>query len=195
FDDANIRDLAAEMEMQELEAILHAAHAQLLEPAQHFRDGEAEFRTVAAGALPAPATPRRELDAHADLRPDTDFFRVLQDEAELGVLLDDGNDLAADLLGQHRHLDELGILEAVADDGRVVVGLRGDGEELWLGTRLEAEAIFPPEVEHFLDDLPLLVHLDRVHADVAAPVLMLRDGGLECVVDIGDAVAKDVAEA
>ena len=79
-----------------------------------------------------------------------------------------GNDVAPDFLGQHRHLDELGVLEAVADDRRVVVRLGHDGQELRLGAGLEAEPVLAAEIEHFLDDLPLLVHLDRIDADVLA---------------------------
>ena len=102
------------------------------------------------------------------------FSAYFEDQPELGVFLDDRDDVAPDLLGEHRHLDELGVLEAVADDRRVVVGQRHDGEQLGLGAGLEAEAVLAAEVEHFLDDLPLLVHLDRVDADVAALVLVLR---------------------
>ena len=122
--------------------------------------------------------------------PDADLLGVLQDQAELGVFLDDRDDVAPDLLGQHRHLDELGVLEAVADDGRVVVGLRHDREQLRLRARLEAEPVLAAEIEHFLDDLALLVHLDRVDADVAAFVLVLGDGRLEGVVDVADPVAR-----
>ena len=122
------------------------------------------------------------------------FFGVLEDQPELGVLLDDRDDVAPDLLGEHRHLDELGVLEAVADDRRVVVRLGRHRQQLRLGAGLEAEAVLAAEIEHFLDDLPLLVHLDRVDADVAALVLVLGDRGLEGVVDVADAVAEDVAE-
>ena len=99
-----------------------------------------------------------------------------------------------DLLGEHRHLDELGVLEAVADDGGVVVGLGHDRQQLRLGARFEAEAVFPSEVEDLFDDLPLLVHLDRVDADVAAFVLVLVDCGLKGVVDVAEPVAQDVAK-
>ncbi len=68
--------------------------------------------------------------------------------------------------------------------------MRHDRQQLRLGARFEAEAVRPAEVEHFLDDLPLLVHLDRVDADVAAFVLVLGDGGLEGVVDVAEAVRR-----
>ena len=52
-----------------------------------------------------------------------------------------------------------------------------------------------PKFEHLLDDLPLLVHLDRIDAAIASVVLVLRDRGLERVVDVAEAVSQDVAEA
>ena len=70
-----------------------------------------------------------------------------------------------------------------------------DGQQLRLGAGLEAEVVRRAEVEHLLDDLPLLVDLDRVDAAVAALVLVLGDRRLEGVVDLADPVAEDVGEA
>ena len=102
--------------------------------------------------------------------------------------------MPADLLRQHRHLDELGVLEAVADDRRVVVGERRHGQQLGLGARLEAEAVLAAELEHLFDDLALLVDLDRVDADVAAGVLVLGDRALEGLVDVLQPMLQDVAK-
>jgi hypothetical protein len=49
LDDADIRDLAAQMKMQELEAVLHAPRLQLLETAKDLAHGQAELRAIAAG--------------------------------------------------------------------------------------------------------------------------------------------------
>ena len=97
-------------------------------------------------------------------------------------------------MGQHRRLDELGVLEAVADDRRVVRGQRRHRQQLGLRPGLEAEAVGPAEIEDFLDHLPLLVDLDRIDADVAPLVRVLRDGRLEGAVDVRHAVAEDIAE-
>src|SRR6185369_10777827 len=69
FDHADVGDLAAEMKVEQLEAVGHAQRLQLLEAAKHFSDGETEFGPEAAGRLPAPAAARRELDPHPDLGP------------------------------------------------------------------------------------------------------------------------------
>ena len=97
-------------------------------------------------------------------------------------------------MGQHRHLDELGVLEAVADDRRLVRGHRHDREQLRLGPGLEAEVVRPAEIEHFLDDLPLLVDLDGIDAEVLALVRVLRDRRLEGAVNVGEPLPQDVAE-
>ena len=88
----------------------------------------------------------------------------------------------------------LGVLEAVTDDGRVVVRLGHDGQQLGLGAGLEAEPVLASEVEDLLDDVALLVHLDRIDADVASFVAVLVDGGLEGVVDVAEAMPQDVGE-
>ena len=194
LDDADVGNLAAEMEVQQLEAVLHAVRLQLVEPLPDLGDRQAELRAVAAGRLPAAAAARGQLDAHADVRPDADLARVLENQPELGVFLDDRDDPPAHLLGQHRHLDELGVLEAVADDRRLVRRHRDHGQQLGLGPGLEAEVVRPAEVEDLLDDLPLLVDLDRIDAEVLALVLVLRDGRLKRAVNVGEPLPEDVAK-
>ena len=56
------------------------------------------------------------------------------------------------------------------------VGQGQHGEQLRLGAGLEAEAVGLAEIEDLLDDVPLLVDLDRIDAAVVALVLELLDG-------------------
>jgi hypothetical protein len=183
------------MEMQELEAVLHAPSFQFLESAKDFADGQAELRAIATRRLPAPSPSRGQLDSHADGRTNAGLLGIFENQVELGVFLDDRNDPAADLVRHHRHLDEFGVLEAVADDRRVVVRERDDGEQLRFGPGLQAELILASELQDLLDDLPLLIDLDGVHADVPAAVLVLRDGGLKRVVNVLQTVRENVAKA
>ena len=164
-------------------------------PAQDLGDGEAELRAEAARGLPAAGAAGRQLHPHPDIGPDADLLRVLENQLQLGVFLDDRDDLPAHLLGQHGHLDELEVLEAVADDRRVVGGERRHGQQLRLAASLEAEAVLGAEVQHLLDDLPLLVDLDGVDAAVAPLVLVLGGGLLEGGVDLAEPVLQDVGEA
>ena len=180
--------------MEQLQAVFHPSRLQLVEPLENFGDREPELRAVAARGLPPAAAPGRELHPHADVRPHADALGVLEDQVELGVFLDHRDDLAPEFLRQHRQLDELGVLEPVADDGRVVVGDRRHRNQLGLRARFEPELERLAEIEDLLDDLALLVHLDRIHADVVAGVFVLRDGRLERLVDVLQAMLQDVAK-
>ena len=180
--------------MEQLEAVLHAPAFSSSSPRMISVTVRPNFDRKPARRLPAAAAARGQLDAHANLRANADLFGRLQDQAELGVLLDDRDDVAPDLQREHRRLDELGVLEAVADDRRLVVGQRHDRQELRLGARFETEPVGPAEIEHFLDDLPLLVDLDRVDAAIGALVLVLRDRRLEGRMNFAEPVPQDVGE-
>ena len=119
----------------------------------------------------------------------------MHDQAQLGVFFHHRDDLAAQLVGQHGHLDVLVVLEAVADDGRVVIGESHDGHQLGFRARFEPELEGTPELEHLLDDLALLVDLDRINAAVVGLILVLGDGGGEGVVNLAQPVLEDVGEA
>ena len=168
---------------------------QLLERAHDLGGREAELRAVAARGLPAPRAAAGQLDAQADGGPHAHPLAVLQDQVQLGVLFDHRDDLAAHLLGQHGHLDVLVVLEAVADDGRVVVGQRHHGQQLGLGAGLQAEVERLAELQDLFHHLPLLVDLDGVDAAVAALVLVLGDGGVEGAVHLAQPVLQDFGEA
>jgi hypothetical protein len=87
------------------------------------------------------------------------------------------------------------ILEPVTDDRRVVLGERGHRYQFGLAAGFETVPVLPAEVEHFLHDLPLLIHLDRVDAAVSPLVLVLCDCPLKRGVNVGQPVFEDVGEA
>ena len=124
-----------------------------------------------------------------------DAGAVLEDEVELGVLFNHRDDFPPDLLGKHGHLDVLVVLEAVADDGRIVVGHGHHGHELGLGAGFQAEAKRLAELENLFHNLALLVDLDGVDAAIAALVVVLVDGGLEGGMDLAQAVLEDIGKA
>ena len=196
LDVADVGDLAADVEVHELKAIGHVALLEILEGFQDLGQGQAELGSKAGARLPPARAAGRELDPHADRRPDVQLLAVANDRLELGELLDDRDHLLADLAGEHGHLDELIVLEAVADDRRIGRFGQGEhGQELGLRAGLDPEMVGLAKIEDLLDDMPLLVHLDRVDAAITPLVLVLADGGAEGVVDLADAMAEDVREA
>src|SRR5262249_41876160 len=146
--------------------------------------GQAELGTEAGRVAPAARPLGGELDAYADDRTDVQLLGVADDQLELGEFFDDGDDVLAQLAGQDRHLDELVVLEAVADDrGAVAVGDRQDREQFRFGAGFEAELVVLADIDDLLDEVALLVDLDRVDADVVAQIAELADGRFERVVD------------
>ena len=166
LDVPDVGDLAAEVEVQQLEAVGHVTGFQLIQGAQRLGSRQPELGAVAARGAPAPRSAAGQLEAHPDHGTHPDAARVIDDQAQLGEFFDDRDDLPANLVGQHHHLDVLVVLEAVADDGRLVVGDGQHGQQLGFGARLQPELERTAELEDLLDHLPLLVHLDRINAAV-----------------------------
>src|ERR1019366_8759128 len=121
---------------------------------------------------------------------------IADDQFQLTEFLDDGDDVLAHLAGQNGHLDELVMLEAVADDRRLAaVGQGEHREQLRLGPRFKTEAVGPAEIEDLFDDMALLIHLDRIDADVLALVAVLVDGILKRLGNFADAMTQNIGEA
>ncbi len=129
--------------------------------AEHFGHRQSELGAIAAGRLPATGTARGQLGPHADARPHTHPLGVMQHQFQVGEFLQHRNDLPPHLLGQHGHLEELAVLEPVADDRRVGVGHGDDGQQFRFAARFQAKSVGHAEADNLLDDLPLLIHLDR----------------------------------
>ncbi len=170
--------------------------AQEVDRLDHLARRQAELRAVAARRLPAPRALGRQLDADADARPHAHLLRRLGDERQLGELLDDDQHRAPQLRRHERGLDVLLVLVAVADDQRFfVVEHAHDRQQLRLRPGLEPVVVRPAELDDLLDDVAVLVDLDRVDALVLALVAVLGDGAAEGFVQLDDAALEDVGEA
>ena len=97
--------------------------------------------------------------------------------------------LQAHLLGVQGEVDELLVLVAVADEvGLGVVHVGEGGDQLRLASRPRGRSgSCSPNCGDLLDDLPLLVDLDRIDAAVLAAVAGVLDGLAERFVEFRDA--------
>src|SRR5262249_51115588 len=93
LDAADVGDLAAEVEVDQLEAVGHVLLFQVLQGFEDLGQGQAELGAEAGTVAPAAGAPGRQLDAHAQHRPDVQLLGVADQGFQLGELLDDGNDL------------------------------------------------------------------------------------------------------
>src|SRR5690606_17484449 len=117
---ADVAELAADVEVDEAEAVGHARGLELVGRAEDLADVQAELGAHAAGAGPLAGAARGGLDADADLRAHAVALALLEDQVELVLALDDGGDVAPELVREDARLDVLVVLEAVADDREVV---------------------------------------------------------------------------
>src|SRR5262245_30394308 len=99
--------------MDQLQAILHAALLEVVQGFEHLGDGQAKLATKTGTGLPAAGAARGQLDPNTDRRPDVELLGVADERLQLSELLDDQDDLLADLAGQDGHLDKLVVLETV----------------------------------------------------------------------------------
>src|SRR6202008_2373549 len=115
------------------------------------------------------------------------------EQLELTELFDDRDDVLADLCRENDGLDKLIILEPVADDRRLVVIDDSDHrEQLRLAAGFKAEFGWLAEGVNLLHDVPLLVHLDRIDAAIVSAEFVLADRVGEGLVDLADAMLKNV---
>ena len=127
---------------------------------------------------------------------DAELARGLDHQVDLVEAVDHHDRRAAEALRQQRQLDVGAVLVAVAHDQRVGrVEQRERHQQLGLAAGLEAHAQGGSVADHLLHHLPLLVHLDRVDAAVAAPIRVLGDRGAEGAREALDAARQDVGEA
>ena len=182
--------------MDQLHDVEPARRAELVHRLHELRGVEAELRLLTAALLPASVAGGRELDADARRRRDTEVVGHREQHVDLAELLDDDEDLVSQLLAHQGEAHELLVLVAVADDEMLrALGQAEHRLQLGLGAALEADAVLGAELHDLLDDVPLLVDLDRVHGRVGSRVLVLADRVREPLAQRLDARAEDVREA
>src|SRR2546423_112783 len=198
LDALDVRELRADVEVQELEhvyapLVLHAAYG-----LQNLGGGEAELRRLAAGLLPAPRPFRVELDAQPHHRHVAAAVALgdLQHVVEFVQLLDDDDDALPRTRAQEGQLDELLVLEAVQDEQAVRRLLhRERAVELGLRAGFQAEVVARALAQVLLDDRPVLVDLHRVDAHVCALVLVLAYRALEGALEFPNLRGDELGEA
>src|SRR5690606_19338159 len=74
LDGSDCGDLAADMKVQQLQAIQHFERPQPLDHLDELVGSQAELRAIAARLLPLASTATRQLGAHADMWPQIESF-------------------------------------------------------------------------------------------------------------------------
>ena len=195
LDRADGGDLAAEVEVEQLEGVEEAVLPQVGHGVEEVAAGEAELRAVAARGLPVPGAPGGEARADTDAGAHPHLLGDLPDQRQLGRLLHDQDDVAAELRGEEGRLDIFLVLVAVADDQGLLVLQHGhDGQQLGLRAGLEPVVVGAAVLHQPLHQVAVLVDLDGIDPAVGTLVAVLGDGAAEGLVQLHDPGLDDLRE-
>ena len=196
LDTAYLGNLAADVEVNQLEAILQLLAFQEVECFEQFATGQAELAGVSAALFPLAAAARGQLDTNADVGAHTQLLGHLGDKVQFVEFLHHQEDAFAHLLRQQGHFDEALVLVAVAHHERVGVGIDANyGMQFWLRTRFKAQVKLLAVGNHLLHHGSHLVHLDGVDNEVLSLVAILGSSLFEAARHFFDAVVEDVGES
>ncbi len=190
----NVVDLASWVAVHELQRVQHVVRRQYLHHVEDLAHEQPELGLLSGRALPAPRPLTGQLHPHSDGRADVVISGVLQNEMQFPEILDDRDDLPAELRRQDGRLDVAVILESVAHD-ESFGSSPGEGhhrQKLGLGADLEAEVVLGAVAKHLLDHRALLVHLDRVCRHVAPAIIVFGDSVGESSSQGHESVCQDI---
>src|SRR5581483_7603159 len=139
LDRDDVGDLRADVKMDEAEGGGELGRFELFTGKENFRGVEAELGIVTGGHGPLSLAAGLELGAEADHGLHPGLGGEADDVVELGELLDDEDDLFAELAADEGEADVVEVLVAVANDEALGALMHGEGDhELGLGAGLEA---------------------------------------------------------
>ena len=195
LDVADVRNLAAEMEVNELENIEPAHRLQPVDQLDELRHVETELALLSTALRPSTKSGGRKLDADTRGGNHAEFVRDLQQDIQLRELLQHDEDAMAKLLADERQTHELVVLVPVADNQMIrLVRQRDHGLQLRFRAALETDAVRLTELVDLLDDMALLIDLDREDRRVLPGVAVLLDRRLELLAELMHARAQQVRE-
>src|SRR5712671_929108 len=102
--------------MEELEAVAEVFGLENFGRSQQFGRAQPEFCVFAAAFSPLAGAFAQQARADANDRLDADLARDVNDVSKLFELLNDHDDLLAELDAEESHFDEARVFVAVADD-------------------------------------------------------------------------------
>ncbi len=182
--------------MDQLEEVERIRFAQAVDHLHEFARAHAELALLAARLGPAAESLGGELDPHAGRGPHAHLARDAEQRLHFRHLLEHDEHTVAQLLPHEREPHELLVLVAIAHDrvGRILAHREHD-LEFRLAAAFEPDAHRRAELDDLLHDVPLLIHLHRIHERVAAVVGEFLHRVAESDGERLDAAAEDVREA
>ena len=195
-DAAYLGNLAADMEMNQFQAVAQAHLIEQLQGHEQFGGVEAELAGIAAALAPFSCAAAGQFDADAQVGAHTQLLCRFGDNLHLGQFFHYQEHTFAHLLGQKGQLDEVLVLVPVADDEAVAVHVGGqDSMQLWLGACFQPQVIALAVADDFFHHGTHLVHLNGEYDKMLALVAVFTFCLAKALVGLLDTVVEDVGEA
>ena len=195
FYTAYLGHLAANMEMDQLQAIRQVFLFQKVERLQQLARRQAELAGISSALFPFAATGRGQLDADADIRADIQLFGHLGDQNQLVDLLDNQKNPFTHFLCQQSQLDIAFILIAVADDQRI--GIRVDRNhrmEFGFGTSFQSQIELLAMADDLFHHRTHLIDFYGIDNEILRLITIFIRSLLETVRDLFNTVIQNIWE-
>ncbi len=181
------------MEVQQLQTVEHVHLAQPVHHRQDLGHGEAKLGPVPRRNPPAATALGAELGPHPQHGANLQALAGGDRQLHLVHLLNHNDWLLPQALAQHGGFNVVPVLVAVADQQGPggVEGGQGN-QEFGFRSGLQAKLVGLAKPHHVLQQLPLLVTLDRKYPPVDTAVLVTGDRLGEAGVNPLDAVLQDI---
>ena len=191
---AHVGDLAAHVEVQQVQAIGVFAVTQGLPQVQHLARGQPELGLVTTAVLPLAGAQAGQAHAHAQAGLDVQCLGLFQHQLQLRRLLDHDEGLQAELAPDQRQADVFPVLVAIADNQPTRARQRQHRHQLRLGTGLQAKALAVVGGQG-AGHATVLVDLDRIHGRVTPAVVPIGLGLGKGRLQLAQALVEDVRKA
>ena len=190
------RDLAADVKVQQLQAIEHVVGFEDFDGSHDLRSRQAKLAAVTRGFLPLACPTRRQTEANADVGAEPLFLGHLQDQVQLSETVEHQERRQAQALSGKGRGDVFAVFVAIADEQTVFVFEQcRRNEEFGFAASLKSQVGLLAGAHKFFDHMALLVDLDGHDAAVLALVAVLIDRLVEAAGEIKDARVEDLVEA
>ena len=196
LDAAYLGNLAADVEMNQFQAVHHILLLEEVKGFEQFARCQAELAGVTTTLFPLATATRSQLDTDTNVRTHLELLGHFSDEVQFVQFLNDEEDALTHFLGQQSQLDEALVLVAVAHHERVGVGIDGnDSMQFGLRACLQTEVELLAVVDHLFHNGTHLVHLDGINDEVLTLVTILFGCFLETTRHLLNAVVQYVGKA
>ena len=163
FDATYLCHLAADMEMDQFQAVLHSLTLEEIECFEQFAGSQTKLAGIPSGLLPLAASRRSQFDTDTDIRLHIQLFCHAGNQFQFIHFLNDQENALTHFLCQQSKLDIAFVFISITDNKRVRIGIDGNySMQFRFGTGFKSQIKFLAVADYFFNNRAHLVHFNRI---------------------------------